>query len=63
MLHVLNRNNDLTKQRGNWDSRAIPINCITDNIGLAKGLKGELDQQKAGFEKGVEGKGKSYYLE
>lgn len=59
----MNRSKDLRKQRGNLDSNAISINCIIGNIGLAKGLEGELDQHSADFEKGLEGKGRNYYLE
>lgn len=51
----MNRSKDLTKQRRNWDSRVIPINCIIENIGPSKGLKEELDQHKADFEKSLEG--------
>jgi len=46
MLHVMNKTKDLTKQRGNWESRAIVINYTIENTGLAKGLKGELDNTR-----------------
>lgn len=53
MLHVMYRSKDPAEQRGNWDCRATPINCRENT---AKGVKGELDQYKAHFEKGLEQK-------
>lgn len=45
-----------------WQSKDL-LFCVIENTGLAKGLKGDLDQHKADFEKSPEEKDRNYYLE